>query len=139
MSLGDLTEQKLISGRDLEAIAGKGLREIHVRDGAVFTPSARDLVRDLGLTVVSAPGPAPLPSPAVRGAYGTPAPNVVASSPKAEAAFRSPEAMAIKKEIMAAGQKLWKRGYVDGNGGNISCRLNESGSSARPRCSARPT
>jgi L-fuculose-phosphate aldolase len=122
---GDLREQKLISGRDLETIVGQGIREIQVREGAVFTPSARDLVRDHGLTIVTSARPAARAAAAVGGAYGAGAPAVVASSPAAEAAFRSPEAMAIKKEIVAAGHKLWKRGYVDGNGGNISCRLNE--------------
>jgi L-fuculose-phosphate aldolase len=39
--------------------------------------------------------------------------------------FRSAEALAIKKEILRAGQKLWVRQYVDGNGGNISARLSE--------------
>jgi L-fuculose-phosphate aldolase len=37
--------------------------------------------------------------------------------------FSSPEAEAIKREICAAGRKLWLRQYVDGNGGNISYRL----------------
>jgi L-fuculose-phosphate aldolase len=129
MSFADLTEQRLVSVRDLETLPGKGIREVRVREGAVFTPSARDLLRDLGLTVVTAKAPASVPGPAgtagPRAAYGTAVSSPVVTSPAAEAAFRSPEAMAIKKEIMAAGQKLWKRGYVDGNGGNISCRLNE--------------
>jgi len=33
--------------------------------------------------------------------------------------------MAIKKEIIRAGKKLWKRQYVDGNGGNISARISD--------------
>jgi L-fuculose-phosphate aldolase len=37
--------------------------------------------------------------------------------------FSSPEAEAIKEEICAVGRKLWMRQYVDGNGGNISCRI----------------
>jgi L-fuculose-phosphate aldolase len=37
--------------------------------------------------------------------------------------FSSPEAEEIKKEICAAGRKLWMRQYVDGNGGNISYRI----------------
>jgi L-fuculose-phosphate aldolase len=123
MSLADLTEQKVISGRDLEVLVGKGVREIHVREGAVFTPSARDLVRDLGLAVVTAARPSA--APAAGTAYGAGAPSTVSPSPATEAAFRSPEALAIKEEIVAAGHKLWRRGYVDGNGGNISCRLNE--------------
>jgi len=39
------------------------------------------------------------------------------------AIFSSPEAREIKKEICAAGRKLWMRQYVDGNGGNISYRI----------------
>lgn len=41
-------------------------------------------------------------------------PSAVASSPEAEA---------LKAEIIRVGRKLWSRQYVDGNGGNISCRL----------------
>jgi len=88
MNLADLTEQKLISVRDLETLAGKGIREIRVREGAVFTPSARDMVRDHGLTVVAAKGPASVPGAGGGGAYGTAAPTAVVSSPAAEAAFR---------------------------------------------------
>jgi L-fuculose-phosphate aldolase len=40
-----------------------------------------------------------------------------------EEAFDSPEAALLKQEIVEAGRKLWIRQYVDGNGGNISCRL----------------
>lgn len=35
------------------------------------------------------------------------------------------EAEALKAEIIATGRKLWERQYVDGNGGNISCRLGD--------------
>lgn len=50
--------------------------------------------------------------------------------PKAEdssplAAFRSPEAEALKAEIVGVGRKLWGRQYVDGNGGNISARVGQ--------------
>jgi len=41
----------------------------------------------------------------------------------AKEVFESPEARAIKEEIIAVGKKLWQREYVDGNGGNISCRI----------------
>jgi L-fuculose-phosphate aldolase len=46
-----------------------------------------------------------------------------ASSPSALA--NSLEAEALKAEIIATGRKLWERQYVDGNGGNISCRLGD--------------
>ncbi len=35
----------------------------------------------------------------------------------------SPEAEALRGEIIMVGRKLWERQYVDGNGGNISVRL----------------
>lgn len=37
--------------------------------------------------------------------------------------FDAPETQAIKEEIVTVGKKLWMREYVDGNGGNISCRV----------------
>ena len=37
--------------------------------------------------------------------------------------FNSPEANALRAEIIRTGRKLWDRQYVDGNGGNISVRL----------------
>ncbi len=37
--------------------------------------------------------------------------------------FQSERAQDLKEEIVAVGRKLWQRGYVDGNGGNISARL----------------
>ncbi len=39
------------------------------------------------------------------------------------AASSSFEAESLRGEIIRAGRKLWERQYVDGNGGNISCRL----------------
>ena len=43
----------------------------------------------------------------------------------AESLFRSPQARAIKEEIVRVGRKLWERQYVDGTGGNISSRLEQ--------------
>lgn len=42
-----------------------------------------------------------------------------------QAAFASEEAARLKQEIVDVGRKLWLRQYVDGNGGNISCRLTD--------------
>jgi L-fuculose-phosphate aldolase len=43
--------------------------------------------------------------------------------PSPSAASNSTEAKALRAEILRVGRKLWERQYVDGNGGNISCRL----------------
>jgi len=61
-----------------------------------------------------------------RASAAGPAPTLPAPSPAAPAdpsLFTTPYAEAIKQEICAAGRKLWLRYYVDGNGGNISCRI----------------
>jgi len=42
-----------------------------------------------------------------------------------ELLFRSARAEDLKREIVSVGRKLWQREYVDGNGGNISCRLTD--------------
>jgi L-fuculose-phosphate aldolase len=42
-----------------------------------------------------------------------------------ELVFDSDFALALKHEIVDVGRKLWERQYVDGNGGNISCRLGD--------------
>lgn len=64
-------------------------------------------------------------------AYGNPKSGAAAAStvrpdPEAIRLFRSPRAQAVKEEICRVGWKLWQRGYVDGNGGNISCRIGEN-------------
>jgi L-fuculose-phosphate aldolase len=48
------------------------------------------------------------------------------ADPKTDRLFHSPKAKALKKEICAVGWKLWLRSYVDGNGGNISCRIGKN-------------
>lgn len=42
--------------------------------------------------------------------------------PSPFAASSSFEAEALRAEILRVGRKLWERQYIDGNGGNISCR-----------------
>lgn len=41
------------------------------------------------------------------------------------ALFESEAVRALRTEILAAGQRLWQREYVDGNGGNISTRITD--------------
>ena len=47
-------------------------------------------------------------------------------SPRVTASFYSRAAIDIKSEICSVGRKLWLRGFVDGNGGNISFRIGEN-------------
>jgi L-fuculose-phosphate aldolase len=107
MNSFDLTQYKVVTLDDIEAASKAGATELLVRDGAIFTPSARDAITAKNLSTKGVGG----------GSAASKAPT------QWDALFHSPEAEKIKAEIVAVGKKLWQRMYVDGNGGNISCRL----------------
>lgn len=114
----DLTQYKVIAAQDIDDAARQGASELIVCDRVIITPSARELIEGRNFTLTTqcqknGAGPEPEPAPAA-----TPAVS------KWDALFHSPEAEAIKAEIVEVGRKLWMRQYVDGNGGNISYRLN---------------
>ena len=105
MTSFDLRHQKVITVEDIDAAAKAGAKELTLREGTIFTPSAREAIAERGFAIQN------------EGAAAT------AASNDWERLFNSPEAEAIKAEIIEVGRKLWQRQYVDGNGGNISCRL----------------
>jgi L-fuculose-phosphate aldolase len=125
MSPIELQHLKVVTGRDLEPALAPGATELRLHEDAILTPTARDVIQRAGLSVVRV-------RPARAGAGGgnghNVAPGLRTMFPGvrgAEAAFRSREAQAIKEEIVRVGRKLWERQFVDGNGGNISCRLTD--------------
>ena len=141
MSHMDLSGQRVVAARDVEAAAKAGVTELILREGGVITPSARDALQKLGIRLRSNGCACPvretnsgsdkdnLEQAAL--AYGRPAGASPQQSPRRgnteiERLFNSPEANAAKAEICAVGHKLWHRSYVDGNGGNISYRLAEN-------------
>lgn len=115
MSSFDLTKHKVITAQDVEDASRAGAKELLLREDAILTAAAQEAARTRGLT--ERKGGKPVAAPA--------APVPVASESKWEKLFHSPEAEAIKAEIVEVGRKLWMRQYVDGNGGNISYRLTE--------------
>lgn len=136
----DLSGQKVITARDIEAAGKAGATELLIREGSILTPSARDVLQKFGMNVRagistgdgtgSAAGRKKDGLEQATLAYGhskaeTRVPAPKALSPEMSRLFNSPEANAIKEEICAVGRKLWLRSYVDGNGGNISCRIGE--------------
>lgn len=140
MSTADLSGQRVVASRDVEAAGRAGSTELIMRADAVITPSARDIMHKLGMRLrvegraceagkANGNGKNSLEQAAL--AYGRPAmpagPQAVQPhSSEMERLFNSPEARAIKEEICAVGHKLWRRSYVDGNGGNISYRIAEN-------------
>ena len=84
MQKADLTNLKVITGKDLEAALGSGAKEVILRPKVVLTPSAKDVIRDRGLVVNESESSA--------GSGSSPVP--VPGSPKGsvDALFHSPEA-----------------------------------------------
>jgi L-fuculose-phosphate aldolase len=108
----DLSGRKVVSARDIEAAVAAGATDLVLCPRAIVTPTARDLIRRHGCAVSG---------------QGAPSGALVAPPGSAPAKlFASAEAEAVKAEIVAVGQKLWHRQYVDGNGGNISFRIGEN-------------
>jgi L-fuculose-phosphate aldolase len=117
MHKADLRDLKVVTGKDLETVISSGAKEVILRPKVVLTPSAKDVIRSKGLLVVEDPGggsavSAPRTASTGTGPYDT--------------IFHSPEALAIKEEMVKVGSKLWLRHYVDGNGGNLSYRLRDN-------------
>jgi L-fuculose-phosphate aldolase len=129
----DLQSYRLLTGKNLEAAVSAGAREVVLSEGAVLTPTARDVIRRAGLMIVSnhASGTTAQParegtnSQAVQLAPPATSPILSRSSRSDDAILNSPEATVIKEEMVRVGKKLWDRQYVDGNGGNITYRITE--------------
>ena len=115
MTSVDLRRQKSISARDVEAAEIGGAAEIIVDPRAVVEDAARDMLAKYAIAVRFAG------AGEGQKRHGSSAPD----SPRVAAFFYSQAALDIKDEICSVGRKLWLRGFVDGNGGNISCRTGE--------------
>jgi L-fuculose-phosphate aldolase len=111
MTSFDLTRYRVVTMEDIEAASKAGAKELLLHERAILTPSARESIAARGLSVKN--------GASSEGA----APAAARSAGDWDRLFHSPEAEAIKQEIVTVGRKLWRRQYVDGNGGNISYRL----------------
>ena len=118
----------VISARDIEELLAKGGGVTSLPSDALYTPSARDLLRDLeirnGHAVAKPAPPGAYPS---NGAPTPPSKQLNSKSPRAEleAFFNSAYCQGLKEQLCDIGRRLWQRAYVDGNGGNIAIRVGE--------------
>jgi L-fuculose-phosphate aldolase len=121
----------VISARDIEDLLRRGGDIRSLPADAIYTPSARDLLRDLRKRSGAAAADAtpnrpsgPAPGAPASGSWD---PSLSSTSPKAEleAFFASARAERVKEEICEVGRRLWQREYVDGNGGNIAVRAGQ--------------
>jgi L-fuculose-phosphate aldolase len=116
----------VISAKDIEDLLAKGGDVKNLPTDAILTPSAKDLLRDLkrhNYAPAAPSAPAAASSPIIT----APTAKLNSKSPKAEleAFFNSPYAHSLKEQICEMGHRLWKRAYVDGNGGNMAIRVGE--------------
>lgn len=111
----------VISAKDIEDLLNKGSSLSSLPSDAIFTPSARDLMRDIekrnGKTT----------NLAAASTSSAPAKQLSSKSPKSEleAFFNSAYCQNLKEQLCDIGRRLWQRAYVDGNGGNIAIRVGE--------------
>ena len=108
----------VISAKDIEDLLQTGGDLNSLPADAVYTPSARDLLRDANSKLPRAAQP-PGSVPAAASSAG-------AGPADVERLFRSPEILELKEQLCDMGRRLWQRAYVDGNGGNMSIRLGEN-------------
>ncbi len=116
--------KNVISARDIEELLRTGGDINSLPTDAIFTPSARDRLRDLELYPAKSGNGTPATKTSPAQALASPA-KVTSKSPKAEleAFFHSAPIHALKEQICDIGRRLWGRAYVDGNGGNISIKV----------------
>jgi len=120
--------KNVISLKDLEQMVRNGQSVNNLPADALLTPSARDFLHDLessGGAKAAAGASASTAAPA-----GKPQPpskplNSKSSIAELEAFFNSAYAHSLKEQICDMGHRLWKRAYVDGNGGNMAIRVGE--------------
>ena len=120
----------VITAKDIEAIIAKGGDPNAAVKDAILTPSAKDALRDYANARRSHSSGGAAAQPAGSSlATTTTAPTTPlnSKSPKAdlEAFFNSPYCHAFKEQICAMGHRLWKRAYVDDNGGNMAIRVGD--------------
>jgi L-fuculose-phosphate aldolase len=133
---------KLYTARDLEKMIQQGQCLSRLPDDAKLTPMARDILRQQR-SKSKTPHAAGAPRAAAGGSSGSSRPKIhepvlpkaeydwkPGADPKTAAElekfFYSPEIQAIKERICHIGQRIWNKGYVDGNGGNITVRVGDN-------------
>lgn len=113
--------KKLITAADVEQLLRSGGSVDALPADALFTPSARDLVRSKRLLA----RPATAVS-AAKADCGCAHAVDVKDAASIAAFFTSPALEAIKVKLCDIGRRMWEREYVDGNGGNITVRVGDN-------------
>ena len=133
---------QVLTARDVAALLDSGQP---IPEGALLTPTARDLVGER--RHLPAPVARSVPVPALPAVVATPAPGPVGpmigatvpdhefkwrpgSDPRTpediQRFFTSPAIEDLKRRICDMGRRLWLKDFTDGNGGNITVRVGDN-------------
>lgn len=128
--------KKVYTEKDILEMIASG-QSLNLPKDAILTPSARDRMRD----VSSRPQAGTVSRPAIGKKHADTTGNVPIlpdytyrwennedpQTPEAiRAFFHSPEIEVIKERMCAMGDRMWKKDYVDGNGGNLVVRVGKN-------------
>jgi len=118
---------KVISIRDLQEMVRAGQDVKNLPADAIITPSAKDFLHELQMNGGVAKKSTANATASGNDKLSPPANKLSSKSSKSEleAFFNSPYAHSLKEQICEMGHRLWKRAYVDGNGGNMAIRVGE--------------
>ncbi len=143
---------KLYTAKSLEAMIKQGQSVSDLPRDAKFTPMAREILRKFK---TSQPQSSAEPTPAAAQKTAAPEQQASASvnaagaptihtpvlpnaeyhwtpgadpktSEELETYFYSPAIQELKERICKIGERIWNKGYVDGNGGNITVRVGDN-------------
>lgn len=129
---------KFYTAKDLEQLIKQGQSLDHVSATAKLTPMARDMMRRHRRNAPVKTSTSSTTSNPVGGRvkiHDPVLPNVVydwspGGDPKTvaelERFFYSQEIQELKQRICQIGERIWSKGYVDGNGGNITVRVGDN-------------
>jgi L-fuculose-phosphate aldolase len=128
--------RKLYTAKDLEQMIAQGQCLSTLPANSNFTPMARDLFRKQKVkpgtaAAVSAPsaagGSVRIHTPVLPDAeYSWKPGGDPKTAAELEKFFYSPDIQALKERICKIGERIWNKGYVDGNGGNITVRVGDN-------------
>lgn len=124
---------KLYTAKDLEKMLADGKSLASIPGNAKLTPMARDILRrKKAETEPLSGGPAAVAGPRIhepelpRAEYVWTPGGDPKTAKDLEQFFYSPEIQSLKERICQIGQRIWNKGYVDGNGGNITVRVGDN-------------
>ena len=120
--------KKVFTGRDVEGLLREGKSVDSIPEGVILTPTAKDVIKESQSRqrrVESSALEAVVPSvPDYEFRWE---PGSDPESPEQIARFfRSPKLRDLKERMVDIGDRMWKKNYTDGNGGNLTIRVGDN-------------